>query len=215
MCPWKSSWLGPASLQTGISNVKGNKFSEHPSCRAGAAWRQVCGDVAPFPWILAAERNPNAPSLGVHYHAWICSLAFCGNLAALTVSSTGIYSFSRNVSWTGATPLAGAVVAMFLLFFVLGVRLMGPSICFTVITITSFSSFSSLSQQLRLLASQSGFITSTQTLIRSSLCLPIFANSTLKSPTYYSTLPPCLPALKLPKQLPACLALTSIPLQTF
>lgn len=62
------------------------------------------------------------------------------------------------------------------------------SVLLSIIT-TSFSSFSSLSQESHLLTPQSVFFTSTQTLIWGILCLPVFAKQHTKVSNLWTSSP--------------------------
>ena len=98
---------------------------------------------------------------------------FFWKLAAISISSVYIYALIMNVSWIG-----GCITGWSCAFAFLCIRdLMawGISSVSPLITTASCSLLPSLSQGLWLLVSQSGFLTSTQTLSHSRLHPPSFA----------------------------------------
>lgn len=115
-----------------------------------------------FPASCPVREMPLFPvSHSWTYHAWIFSLAFCWNLAAISISSAGIYSLIMNISWIGGWGCCWCIFACIRGW-------MAPDVSSVSLSITT-SSFSSLYQGFHLLAFQSVFVTSTWILIHSGL----------------------------------------------
>lgn len=63
---------------------------------------KVYGNNTHFVCLLPCQRKAIPPVSYSHTnHAWLLALAFCWNLAAISISSVGEYSFTMNISSTG------------------------------------------------------------------------------------------------------------------
>lgn len=184
--------LGQASLQATIIQpirewVPWTPWVPYRCCVVG----RVGGNVVHFLCLLPSERNAiTCHTLYFTIHAWILSLAFFWKLAAISISSVYIYSLIMNVSWIGGC-ITGWSCCAFAFLCIRDLMAWGISYVSPLITTASCCLLPSLSQGLWLLVSQSGFLTSTQTLSHSRLHPLSFAKQHAK----VSNLICCYPTL--------------------
>ena len=150
-----------------------------PSTMQALLEGRACGDIAHFLCLLPLSPLSHSRTL----HAWILSLAFCWNLAAISISSVGVYSLIMNVSWTGGCPASWGCCCCVFAFLVWGVRQQGV-----------LRPFHGQSPQHPPLCSPHFSRDSTSWCYNQALSL-VLQNSTLRSPANYPALLPCLPVL--------------------
>lgn len=143
------------------------------------------------PFSLSLDQRNTIVSLPSHSlpnHAWITSLSFWWNLAAIPIIAAGVYSLIVNVFWIGGCPLAGIVLLLLDSMRHLVQFIVNHQSIF-LFTFLNLPKIIPLNAPIMLCYN-------VQTFICDSFCSPKVENGTLSSSTYYCTFPIYLPALK-------------------